>query len=77
VAKHCYGDDLVGMFSFDCDRQALSIHARIGVATPDTGAPTWRSGHDRQRWAGRWMGMGMVWHGHADHLFAARVRAHG
>ena len=57
-----HGDDLVGMFSFDCDRQALSIHARIGVATPEhRGANLARAGMAVSEWTGRWMGMGMVY----------------
>jgi len=57
-----HGDELVGMFSFDCDRQALSIHARIGVATPEhRGARLAQAGMAVTELVGRWMGMGMVY----------------
>jgi len=57
-----HGGEMVGMFSFDCDRQALSIHARIGVATPEhRGANLARAGMAVSEWVGRWMGMGMVY----------------
>ena len=55
-------DELVGMFSFDCDRQALSIHARIGVATPEhRGANLAQAGMALTESVGRWLGMGMVY----------------
>ena len=56
------GAALVGVFSFDCDRRALSIHARIGVATPEhRGARLAQAGMAFSEAAGRWMGMGMVY----------------
>jgi hypothetical protein len=57
-----HGSERVGVFSFDCDRQALSIHARIGVATPEhRGANLAQAGMAFSEAAGRRMGMGMVY----------------
>lgn len=54
--------DLVGMFSFDCDRQALSIHARICVVRPEhRGTNLAHAGMVLSEAVGRWLGMGMVY----------------
>jgi hypothetical protein len=62
VATLSHDGDLVGMFSFDCDHQSLSIHARIGVATPEhRGANLAQAGMALTESIGRWLGMGMVY----------------
>jgi hypothetical protein len=62
VVTLLHGNELVGMFSFEVDREALSIHARIGVATPQhRGANLAHAGMAFSEAVGRWMGLGMVY----------------
>ncbi|HEU5293364.1 MAG TPA: hypothetical protein VFU71_01115 [Burkholderiaceae bacterium] len=57
-----HADQLVGMFSFEMNRQSLSIHARIGVVAPEhRGANLARAGMSLTEAVGRWLGMGMVY----------------
>jgi hypothetical protein len=62
VATMRCGDEIVGVYSFEIDRRALAIHARIGVATPDhRGARLAQAGMACSEAAGRWLGMGIVY----------------
>jgi len=62
VMALCRREELVGMFSFEVDLQALTIHARIGVAAAaHRGANLARAGMALSEAVGRWMGMGLVY----------------
>src|SRR5512138_2957478 len=62
VATMRRGEEIVGLYSFEIDRHALAIHARIGVATPEhRGARLAQAGMACSEAAGRWLGMGIVY----------------
>jgi hypothetical protein len=62
VAALKLGDELVGVYSFECDREALCVHARMGVAAPaHRGAQLALGGIAFTETAARRMGMGIVY----------------
>ena len=62
VATLKFGAELVGVYSFECDREALCIHARIGVAAAaHRGANLAFGGIAFTECAARRMGMGIVY----------------
>jgi hypothetical protein len=62
VAALKHGDELVGVYSFECDREALCIHARLGAAAPaHRGSGLAFGGIAFTECAARCMGMGIVY----------------
>jgi hypothetical protein len=60
LLKH--GEEVAGMFSCECDRDTLSIHARLGVAAPrHRGANLAQAGMALTEAIGRRMGMGLIY----------------
>lgn len=57
-----YGNEVSGMFAFECDWQAMTIHAQVGAAAPGhRGSALVRTGMAFTEQLGRRLGMGLVY----------------